>query len=363
MMSIYKKTRRFLLVSLVFSFIIISCSSPGKNNNITLRWEQGKAVGVAIPVSLLKGMDKELVEISLVKETKQPAIPGDYSIENDTLVFRPIIPFTRGLTYRIAVAGNVLAEIKLLPVDPSDAPTVLTVYPSPDTLPENLLKIHILFSQPMQEGESFRHIAVVKNGKDTIPVFLDLEPELWNHEHTMLTCWLDPGRIKRDLQPNKNMGQPLYKGEHYELIIKPGWQDTKGGTLLHDYSKKFFAATRDSISPDPLQWTVHPPKVGTTDGVIINMHESLDQVLLMNAINIKDATGKSVTGVFRVAVKETILSFMPDQPWRAGRYRIDAEERLEDLAGNNLTRLFDNDLEHSAPKNKTGDAGLTFVVQ
>ena len=39
--------------------------------------------------------------------------------------------------------------------------------------------------------------------------FLDLQPELWNAEGTVLTLWLDPGRIKRDLIPNKELGIPL----------------------------------------------------------------------------------------------------------------------------------------------------------
>ena len=34
-------------------------------------------------------------------------------------------------------------------------------------------------------------------------IFLELENELWNPEHTQLTLWLDPGRIKRDLIPNQ----------------------------------------------------------------------------------------------------------------------------------------------------------------
>ena len=65
----------------------------------------------------------------------------------------------------------------------------------------------------MQEGQALENITVIKNGKDTIPsIFLDLQPELWNKERTILTLWLDPGRIKRDLQPNKKLGLPLELG-------------------------------------------------------------------------------------------------------------------------------------------------------
>jgi hypothetical protein len=37
-------------------------------------------------------------------------------------------------------------------------------------------------------------------------------------------------------------------------------------------------------------------------------------------------------------------SFVPSQPWRADRYEIVVDPRLEDLAGNSLAWLFDEDL-------------------
>ena len=77
-------------------------------------------------------------------------------------------------------------------------------------MPENLLKIYLRFSHPMREGQSDKYISLIKNGKDTLPdVFLNLQPELWNEDRTVLTVWLDPGRIKRDLQPNLKLGNPL----------------------------------------------------------------------------------------------------------------------------------------------------------
>ena len=84
----------------------------------------------------------------------------------------------------------------------------MAIYPTQDTVPENLLKIYLQFSKPMREGQALRHIELLKNNRDTLPgVFLDLQPELWNVDRTTLTVWLDPGRIKRDLQPNGPIGK------------------------------------------------------------------------------------------------------------------------------------------------------------
>ena len=67
-------------------------------------------------------------------------------------------------------------------------------------------------------------------------------------------------------------------------------------------------------------------------------------MLLKNAIRVVDNTGNVVNGVIEVEAEETILHFTPSATWSAGNYTLEIESRLEDLAGNNLNRLFDKDL-------------------
>jgi hypothetical protein len=185
---------------------------------------------------------------------------------------------------------------------------------------------------------------LLKNGHDTAKhVFLDLQPELWNNDRTMLTVWLDPGRIKRDLQPNKQMGTPLQPGLHYVLIVKD-WQDTEGGKLQKPWQKDFFTGSRDSISPDIEKWAFPIPIKGTVEPLKINLGEPLDYMLLNNSIRLIDDIGSLVPGKLVTLDHETVLQFVPTRPWKAGRYILECESRLEDLAGNNLNRLFDMDL-------------------
>jgi hypothetical protein len=212
-------------------------------------------------------------------------------------------------------------------------------------LPLNVLKIYIAFSKPMQEGQALENIAVIKNGKDTISsIFLDLQPELWNKERTILTLWLDPGRIKRDLQPNMNLGSPLEQGTSYQVVINQGWRDAEAVSLATAYHKDFVLGVRDSLSPNTGSWTIYSPKAGSSQALKIELHEPLDYVLLKNAVRILDNAGAVVNGVIDIEAEETILHFTPSVLWRPGDYTIEIESRLEDLAGNNLTRLFDKDL-------------------
>ncbi len=67
-------------------------------------------------------------------------------------------------------------------------------------------------------------------------------------------------------------------------------------------------------------------------------------LLLKNAVSITNSNGTIINGTFETGSKETILSFIPDELWKPAEYSINIEARLEDLAGNNLNRLFDKDL-------------------
>ena len=44
------------------------------------------------------------------------------------------------------------------------------------------------------------------------------------------------------------------------------------------------------------------------------------------------------------------MRFYPAEPWNTGNYMIEVEGRLEDLAGNNLNRLFEKDLHKPNPR-------------
>ena len=277
---------------------------------------------------------------------------GEHNILDSGIQFLPAIPLTPGLKYEVYWADKLIGELSV-PIDDDDATTVLAVYPGADTLPENLLKFYIRFSKPMQQGEALDHIRLIRNNRDTLSsVFLDLQPELWNNEGTILTLWLDPGRIKRGLQPNKLLGPPLHQDEHYKLLIEHQWQDARGVLLKQDYGKDFYTGIRDSISPDPNTWIIEEPSAGSDKSLLIYFHEPLDYVLLNNTMRIVDEKANEVKGVFHVNNDERTVIFVPEGGWKRGAYHLEIEPRLEDLAGNNLNHLFDTDLDQkqSTPK-------------
>lgn len=347
-MIIKNARTRSLLVFLAFSFSIVACFRENKNPQIAIQWEGDLATGFIVPVELLGNTPKDsisqLLKIHLAGNDSTSVL-GNYNITDEKVIFRPLIPLTPGLKYAIRFRDNTLYEMKLPGPAPESIPQVSTVYPDKDTLPANLLKLYIVFTRPMQEGQALEHIALIKDGRDTLSeVFLDLQPELWNNNSNMLTLWFDPGRIKRDLQPNKRLGPPLLPGAHYRLVIRNDWRAASGATLAKEYTKDFVTRIADTLSPDPEMWSVIAPKAGTHAELTVDFHESLDYTLAKNAISVVNDRDEAVSGKLEITTRGDALRFVPDSAWAAGTYALRVESRLEDLAGNNLNHLFDNDL-------------------
>ncbi|MEO5999395.1 MAG: hypothetical protein ABIN89_21545 [Chitinophagaceae bacterium] len=354
MIKIFRKlfswhTRLRTMHNLVFFVLPFLCSCSNKEQTgIRIAWNNNKATGISLPKSLFADLDEEtlatLLKISLLDSPDSTAILGDLRLGN-TIVFEPVLPFSRGLSYSIFFRNKKIGEFSIPPAVIKDAPQLIRSYPAQDTLPENLLKIYLAFSHPMSEGQSDKYISLVKNESDTLhDVFLKLQPELWNEDRTVITVWLDPGRIKRGLQPNLRMGNPLKDGESYHLIVSHLWKDAQGLLLQNDYTRFFIAGSRDSISPDPHQWKLDVPRKNSKEALIINTGEVLDHFLLMESMHIIDREGAVVKGTFQPFNNEKNCRFIPETAWKAGEYSLVIESRLEDLAGNNLNRPFDRDI-------------------
>jgi hypothetical protein len=259
-----------------------------------------------------------------------------------------LVSFTRGRRYTVWLRNDRLDELSVPALDAADKPALLAIYPSTDSLPDNLLKVYLRFSRPMRESQSARYVALLNADGDTLRnVFLDLQPELWNADRTMLTLWLDPGRIKRDLQPNKRLGAPLQVGSRYQLVVSPDWPDGLGATLGQAGRKSFRVIGRDSLSPDPARWSIRPPKPGTTQPLEVAFGEPLDYYLLTETLHVSRDDGPDLPGTWQIGQNEVQSQFRPNTNWTAGRYRLRVENRLEDLAGNNLNRPFDRDITRS----------------
>ncbi len=325
--------------------LLVSCTSESESG-ISVIWEDDRAIGLIVPSALLDSADPAQSTVHLAGDESNPPILGELRENGGGILFTPLIPFTRGLAYEIRYQGLGIGTLSIPQwIGAGANPEVLEIYPTQDLLPENQLKFFVRFSKPMREGQSSAYVTLLDSQMDTLKgVFLDLQPELWNEDQTLLTLWLDPGRIKRDLAPNLEMGTPLEAGKSYRLIISEQWKGKSGGTLGQSFAKDFRVAARDSLLPNPASWMLEAPKAGTIEAVSIGFSETLDYSLLREVFGIKDNNNRQIAGKWEIGTEEKSIRFVPENPWKKGRYVLEIESRLEDLAGNNLNRLFETDL-------------------
>jgi hypothetical protein len=332
---------------LILAVFFFKCRQPDVAASVSIVSTKDKATGLIIRgVQIEESNLSKRLTIQLVQPRERTSVLGEFKVDKGEIIFEPLVPFTSGLQYEVLLDNSIFAKIEI-PKGRYESPALVSIYPTQDTLPENLLKMYLHFSQPMVEGRSLNYVALIRNGSDTMKgTFLDLKPELWNAEGTILTLWLDPGRIKRDLIPNKVLGTPLHSGQEYTLYVADSWKSKNGLPLSSMYSKTFVTTFRDDHSPDLLQWTILSPPSRTRQPFEIKLPESLDYYLLKEGLAIVDSDRKLISGVVDISNEEQSFRFLPDKPWTAGNYAIQIEARLEDLAGNNLNRPFDRDVDN-----------------
>lgn len=347
-----------LICNLAFFSLLALSACQKQEATIELLWnKQQRATGISIPRQLIHSFSSAAsdpsIKVVLANGNKR-AILGKFSADNSALLFEPLIPLTPGLTYHILDNNRLIGQV-FVPFNPNEkAPELVAIYPLLDTLPENLLKFYIHFSKPMRSGESLQFIHLLGEKGDTLRnVFLNLQPELWDTTSTVITLWLDPGRIKQGLTLNRALGNPLKMNKTYHLVISAAWKGQNGLKLAQTYRKTFVAGKRDNQAPDLKQWQLQVPNVGTTAPLGINIRETLDHYLLLESIGIVDQNNSLVKGIISLDKKDQQLLFVPTRPWKAQRYRLQIDARLEDLAGNNLNRVFDRDITKSKSRNKS----------
>ena len=290
----------------------------------------------------------------------RPTLPvlGDYTVQDSRLIFTPQFPLKPGLAYRAVFDANALPTANNRPREPLVETTlevpgplrgqktvVEAIFPSGDVLPENLLKFYIHFSAPMSRGDSYRHIRLLDAAGAPVDFpFLELAEELWDESGKRLTLLLDPGRVKQGLKPHEEVGRALAQGNAYTLLIADTWPDAQRAPLARAHRKKFHVAQADTRQPDPKQWRLQLPAVGSLQPLIVEFNEPLDHALLQHTIRVSNPSKKMLDGRVAVSEQETEWHFQPEKPWDQGAHQLLVDTILEDRAGNSIGRPFEVDL-------------------
>ena len=295
--------------------------------------------------------DNNLLAVFVKNETREyasHAIQGKYTKEDNYLVFKPYFPFERGMNY-IVRTQNTNANDQYLYQSFQIGKTsivkkaeVISIYPSANQLPENLLRFYIYFNTPMQKGQALKYIQLIdEEGNIDRHAFMEFKQELWSTDGKRLTILFDPGRIKRGVSTNVLRGPALLEGKKYKLRISGVWQDVYGQPLSINTTKEFVVAHDYRQQMKINNWEIDVPKANSNDTLTIKFDRIIDHALIQSMITLEHKEDNPI-GHWEILGNEQSLQFIPQRKWLEGDYRIVIDSRLEDIVGNNLQNLLDH---------------------
>jgi hypothetical protein len=282
-----------------------------------------------------------------------PAPMAGRYVVDDSVRFIPMFPLDPGRRYEVTFDASKVTRpgmpripnargVVSLPAGTATPSTVVTaVYPSGDAIPENQLRMYVQFSGPMGQQGGLGHIALLdKAGAEITGAMLALDTELWSGDRTRYTLLFDPGRVKREILPNRAMGRPLRRGQTVSLVVKTDWLDARGVPLKSEFRRQYRVGPPDERPLSTLGWHITSPSASGRGPLTITFPEPLDHALLQRAITVSHA-GAVMPGDVSIETGETRWTFKPRDSWQPGVYTVVVQPILEDLAGNRIGRAFE----------------------
>jgi hypothetical protein len=301
-------------------------------------------------------------------ENSSIPVQGIFSERTDYLIFTPLYPFENGLTYTVRTKHFDTDEysyhdFELESNGNQDSAGLLNVFPSADVLPENLLRFYFYFNTPMKKGEALKHICLVdSNGNRDTQAFMQFKEELWSPDGTRLTLLFDPGRIKRGVSSNLELGPALLEGNTFQLVVSEEWQDVYGQKLGTTERKTFKVGAAYRKAIEIRSWNVYEPEAESTQQLTLKLDRIMDHALVQSMIQIKTEENQNVQGNWEISENESVLQFTSVEKWQKGNYEIVFDNGFEDVAGNNLNSLLDQQKTQQHLKSVT-DYSIRFEVQ
>ena len=280
------------------------------------------------------------------------ATAGTWELAGDLARFTPRFAAVPGTEYVVVGRGDVreawreLTRVSVPEADLEPRTVVETIDPTVASVPENLLRFSVTFSSAMDEGSAAGHVHLLDETGAVMPgTLLEMPPELWDRGRRRLTVLLEPGRIKRGLQPHVQAGAPLREGSTITLAVDAGLRDADGAQLRAGASRTYRvgAAVRSRI--DPTRWTVRWPG-DRSNRLVVRFDRPLDRALVLRCLQVVDEHGHPVPGRASLDQDALVWDFTPTSGGDDWTLRVDT--RLEDLAGNSVRRVFDRDLRRTA---------------
>lgn len=296
-----------------------------------------------------KGAKPEQLKVYVSDDKKAPKgyadltpLAGSTEATADGVRFTPRFPPSPGTKYRL-IFDTFTAEFTVTKVPPAKPTEVTAIHPAAYKVPENLLRVYLHFSAPMGRGDVYKFVKLVGNdGTEVTDAFLEIGEELWSADSKRLTLLFDPGRVKRGLKPREVAGPILESGKKYEVVVSKEWPDADGFPLKEEKRWKFAATAPDDTPIDPSKWTLTPPE---RKGALRVAFDKPPDHALVNRLVWVEKDGQKLDLPVSVADGAASAHFgEKGTDWKAGKYKLVIDTRLEDVCGNRVGRAFEVDV-------------------
>jgi hypothetical protein len=282
------------------------------------------------------------LKVSALLEDRVLPVMGRVEHASDRLVFVPALPLLPGRSYRVEwldEEGRPRQLEVLRREAPKKQPTV-SLLPRA-RLPANALKIYLSFSEPMEQGVFLERLKLQDAQGREIPGPFR-ETELWSPDGRRLTVWFHPGRQKTGVNLNEEEGPVLKADSRGTLVVDGRWRSTAGAALGEDVRFEFETGPADHQMPGMKHWKITTPRAGSLEPLVVRFDEPLDPAMLTQALRVQQKGGQKAVRV-TVPASGQEWRAVPLAAWQAGDHELLADPLLEDLAGNSLTRLFEEE--------------------
>jgi hypothetical protein len=293
----------------------------------------------------------QLLQVS-VAGTTGIDIAGQHRVNADSVDMVPRFPLDRGREYVVRInpsalpvprpGGRIEARVMLPASAATPSVSVTGIYPSSSVWPDNILRFYLHFSAPMAGTAAVGHVRLVDDaGQEVRDALLEVDVDLWNRDYTRRTVFFDPGRVKRGIRPNLELGRALIAGRKYAIVVSPEWRDGRGQQLIREFRHEFTAGPPVERPVAPAAWTIEPPPAGSRDPLVVRFPWALDEGLLQRALGVTSPGGQPIDGTVTVRAQEREWTFTPAAAWRNAPHALVVLTVLEDPAGNKVGQAFE----------------------
>ncbi|MCU1758780.1 hypothetical protein NTD84_03465 [Pseudomonas sp. 14P_8.1_Bac3] len=213
-------------------------------------------------------------------------------------------------------------------------PVPVAVQPSGPEVSANLLRISLVFAQPIGEQILPRlELSQVNGNVINMPFF---EQELWSPSGKVLTVLLHPGRVKTGLIAHDTNGPVLHVGD--VVVLRLDGQEIKRWKVGAD----------DYDGPRPSGWNIGSVRAGTREPLVVELDAPIDG-RDVDYLAVAGSSNRRIPGRARLAIGEKKWIFTPDRSWADSHYTLAVFGNLEDPSGNRLNGHFESSGTASEP--------------